>query len=82
MIPDLINGLFEFAGAFALALNVRQLWRDKEVKGVHPIPTAFFAAWGLWNLFYYPHLGQYWSLAGGDCSRYCEPCLVCSYDIL
>jgi hypothetical protein len=27
--------------------------------------TAFFAAWGLWNLYYYPHLGQWASWAGG-----------------
>jgi hypothetical protein len=45
--------------------NVHQLHKDKEVKGVHWGPTMFFFLWGLWNLFYYPHLGQWWSFAGG-----------------
>lgn len=65
MSPDLINGLFEFAGSAMLWRNVLQLHRDKEVKGVHWNATAFFAAWGYWNLFYYPHLDQWWSFAGG-----------------
>jgi hypothetical protein len=65
MTPDLINGLFEFCGALMLAKNVHQLYKDKLVRGVHWMPTMFFAAWGLWNLFYYPHLEQMWSFAGG-----------------
>jgi hypothetical protein len=48
-----------------LALNVRRVWRDRTVAGVHLAPTAFFTAWGLWNLFYYPSLGQWASFAGG-----------------
>ncbi len=27
--------------------------------------TGFFAAWGLWNLLYYPALGQWFSFAAG-----------------
>jgi len=26
---------------------------------------VFFTSWGMWNLFYYPHLGQWYSFAGG-----------------
>ncbi len=65
MNPDLINGCFELLGAAMLALNVRQLWRDRVLAGVHWAPTVFFAAWGAWNLFYYPNLGQWFSFAGG-----------------
>jgi hypothetical protein len=63
--PDLVNGLFEFFGSIMLWRNVLQLYRDKMVRGVHWSATGFFAAWGYWNLFYYPHLGQWLSFAGG-----------------
>lgn len=65
MSPDLMNGLFEFTGAVMLARNVLQLHRDKMVRGVHWSPTLFFAAWGIWNLYYYPALGQWCSFSGG-----------------
>lgn len=63
--PDHINGLFEAGGAIMLARNCLQLYRDKMVRGVHWAATAFFASWGLWNLYYYPSLGQWWSFTGG-----------------
>lgn len=65
MTPDFINGLFEFAGAAFLSLNVRQILHDKVVKGVHWSSTVFFTSWGFWNLYYYPSLEQWWSFAGG-----------------
>jgi hypothetical protein len=65
MIPDIINGSFELGGAVINLMNVRQIFRDKQVKGVHWSPFVFFTAWGLWNLFYYPHLGQWFSLSAG-----------------
>lgn len=65
MSPDQINASFEFLAASFTLLNVRQLLKDKLVRGVHPLPVLFFTAWGVWNLFYYPHLGQWWSFAGG-----------------
>ncbi len=65
MTPDLINGLFEAGGAVTLCLNVRALWRDRGISGVHWGPVAFFSAWGLWNLIYYPSLHQWFSFAGG-----------------
>lgn len=68
MIPfDLINGLFEIGGAVATCLNVRSLMRDKEVKGVDWRMFVFYVGWGLFNLIYYPHLGQWLSFAGGCC---------------
>lgn len=63
--PDIINGLFEFGGAITLGLNVRRLLKDRMIAGVSIVPTAFFAAWGYWNLYYYPHLGQWVSFLGG-----------------
>jgi len=65
MMPDLINGLFELGGALLLMLNVARLHRDKVLCGVSALPTAFFTAWGLWNLWFYPSLDQWFSFFGG-----------------
>lgn len=74
MNPDLINGLFEASGALFLLNHCRVLYRAKQVRGASALSTAFFAAWGLWNLFYYPNLGQMFSFAGG--------CLIVSANLL
>jgi len=62
---DFTNGLFEFFGGVLLILNCVRLHADKKVRGVSILPVMFFTSWGLWNLFYYPHLGQWWSFSGG-----------------
>lgn len=63
--PDLANALFEGGGGFIILLNVRRILRDKLVRGFDWRVMAFFTTWGLWNLFYYPHLGQWLSFAVG-----------------
>jgi hypothetical protein len=65
MLPDLINGTFEALGAMILVINIFRLVKDKCIKGVSWLPVAFFSAWGLWNLYYYPHLEQWLSFIGG-----------------
>jgi len=46
MTPDKLNGMFELVGALVLLLNVRRLWKDKQVQGVSMWAAGFFAAWG------------------------------------
>lgn len=65
MSPDLINALFEFGGALAISLSVVRAIRERLIAGVSFAHVTFFTAWGLWNLFYYPHLDQLWSFAAG-----------------
>jgi uncharacterized membrane protein YfcA len=65
MSPDLVNGLFEVSGSVFLWLNCWRLWKDKMVRGYSSLTTLFFSSWGFWNLYYYPHLEQWWSFAGG-----------------
>jgi len=65
MSPDIFNALFELGGSFVLSLNVIRLYQHKVVKGVHYAPTAFFATWGAWNLYYYPYLEQWYSFMAG-----------------
>jgi len=65
MTPDMLNGAFELLGGGFIWSNVWRLYRDRRVRGFDWRSVAFFWSWGMWNLFYYPHLGQWWSLAGG-----------------
>lgn len=62
---DFVNGMFEFGLSFFLMMNIRQAYRDKQVKGIWWPMVAFTTTWGYWNLFYYPHLDQWWSFVGG-----------------
>lgn len=62
---DIINGLFELVGAFVCWRNALQLYRDREVRGVYWPATAFFAVWGVWNLYYYSSLDQWFSFSAG-----------------
>lgn len=62
---DLTNALFEMGGALVSLLSLRQLHRDRELRGVHPAPAVFFLLWGLWNVVYYPSLDQPLSTIGG-----------------
>lgn len=65
VVTDLINAAFEFGSAGMVSMNVRRLWKDKKLSGVSKWPAVFFNVWGLWNLFWYPFLGQWLSFAGG-----------------
>lgn len=64
MWQDLVNGLLEVLGGGAVGLSVLRLMRDRRVAGVDWRTSAFFMLWGIWNLYYYPSLGQYFSGAG------------------
>jgi hypothetical protein len=65
MTPDLINASFEAGGALLLCLNVRRLWRDKQLAGVSLLPTVWFNLWGAWNLYFYAAVGQRLSWVAG-----------------
>lgn len=60
-MADIVNGLFEVFGSIAVVMSCMRLYKDKAVHGVSLVTVGFFASWGLWNLFYYPSLGQFWS---------------------
>ncbi len=64
-INDLLNGLFELGGAVVAWMNAYKLYKDREIKGVYWPVWIFFSSWGLWNLYYYPSLGQYISFYAG-----------------
>ena len=63
--PDLVTGIFGVCGAALLFTNVLAIRKDKTLKGVRWYPVAFFTVWGFWNIFFYTHLDQWLSFAGG-----------------
>jgi hypothetical protein len=64
---DLINGTIELIGALLIAYNCLLLYKHKEVQGVSVMTTAFFSAWGVWNLYFYPSNQLWFSFGGGVC---------------
>ena len=62
---DAINGIFEMGGAFAIVLSIVRVVRDRDVAGIAVLHVSYFTAWGLWNLYYYPSLGQTLSFVAG-----------------
>jgi len=65
MSADLINGLYEGLGAFFILGHCWNLWKSKQPWGVSILAIIFFTSWGVWNLYYYPSLGQWYSFSGG-----------------
>lgn len=64
-MADVINACFE-CGAGLLVLNhCRVLRAERMVRGVSLLSVAIFTLWGVWNMYYYPSLSQWWSFAGG-----------------
>jgi hypothetical protein len=64
-MTDLINSLFEAFAALAILNHARIGIKNKNVGGVSISSTAFFTAWGIWNVWYYPSIEQYYSFCAG-----------------
>lgn len=64
MTPDMINGCFELVGAFLVGNHCRVTIKDKTVKGVSIFSTIIFTIWGVWNIFFYENLNQWYSWSG------------------
>jgi hypothetical protein len=62
--PDAVNGGFEILGAPFVLLSLIKLLRERDASGVSLVTLLFFSSWGFWNLFFYSHLGQWWSVCG------------------
>lgn len=62
---DSINALFEASASIFILLHVRRVWQDRLVRGVSVPAIGFFFLWGLWNIFYYPSIDQFYSFLGG-----------------
>jgi hypothetical protein len=65
MWADIVNGCYEgLAGLFILN-HCRLVLKERDAKGISVVSLVFFSTWGVWNLYYYPSLGQWMSFYGG-----------------
>ena len=62
---DSINAAFELASGFFILLSIIQLHKDKMSRGISVKHIVLFWLWGVWNVYYYPSLDQWWSFVGG-----------------
>lgn len=60
--PDVINGLFLFVGALVICLSIKKLYIQGQVRGIDWRHPAFFNFWGIYQLFFYENLEQWFSL--------------------
>ncbi len=65
MTPDLANAAFELVGAGFLTVDCIKLARDRKLRGMYWPGRVFWASWGLWNVIYYPAIGQMFSFYAG-----------------
>lgn len=64
-LNDFINGTFEMLGGLMIWMDVWELFKSKRIQGVYWLSRVVFTLWGIWNLYYYPSLGQWFSFFGG-----------------
>jgi hypothetical protein len=70
--PDVTQALWEGGSAVFQILNVRAIRKSKSLAGVHWIPTAFFGAWGVYNLWFYTVMAlpyAYWAGLAITCTN-------------
>lgn len=51
--PDVTQAMWEAGSACLQLLNLRAVRRARKVEGVHWLPTAFYFAWGIYNIWFY-----------------------------
>ena len=55
---DAVNALFLFGATLFMGLNIKQLNKDKLVRGFSAWPVIYFLLWNLYSLYYLVHLNQ------------------------
>jgi hypothetical protein len=54
--PDAVVAVFEAISAVFICVSIRQLHKDKKVRGVSPWMVGFFGLWGWWNTYWYLYI--------------------------
>ena len=62
---DLTNAFFEVIGFFLICVSVRDIRKSKGYAGISLAQICFYCSWGLWNVVYYPKIGQTYSFFAG-----------------
>jgi hypothetical protein len=61
---DLINAFFPFVGCLFVIINIRQMIKDKMMKGSHWLTPLFFYIGQAWGIFFCYSLNQWFSFIG------------------
>jgi len=59
---DAITTFFQTGASIFLCLNILQLKRDRELRGVSIWTIAFFTVWSYWGIFLFYSLDLFWSM--------------------
>lgn len=65
MTEDFINSIFPFIGSIFVLFNIKEIIKDKEVKGVNLYTYLFFYTGYCWNIYFMYKLEQWYSFFGG-----------------
>ena len=65
MTHDSVNALLQLGICTVLLFDLRAVVQHREVRGAHWASRAFFIGNGIWNLVFWTHLEQWWSVAMG-----------------
>jgi hypothetical protein len=66
-ITDNVWAACELGATIFQCGQIRQLTKDRQIRGVHWYMTAFYIGWGLLNVPFYASLGQFHAMAAGIC---------------
>lgn len=58
---DAVNAIFECFGTLFILISARKCYINKSADGISWTMTAFFFVWGIWNIAFYPAIGQMFS---------------------
>jgi hypothetical protein len=64
MFSDVLKGAFELGGALFISVNIHAVLRDRAVKGVSWLPSAFFILSGGYNCYFLPLFGCWLAFTG------------------
>jgi hypothetical protein len=84
LTPDHTQATWEIGAALFGLLNIRAIRKSRSVTGVHWLPTAYFSAWGVYNLWFYAALDlpmSWWAGIGMCAVNLTWLCHLCYYSL-
>ena len=60
-MTDAITSLFQIGAIVFLIINILQLNKDKELKGINIWMIIYFTVWSYWSIYMYVELDQFLS---------------------
>jgi hypothetical protein len=64
-VIDMINAFFPLAGCLFMIMNIKQMIKDKQLRGSHWLSPLFFYFGQAWGVYFCYSLHQWFSFASG-----------------